>query len=66
MEPTNKQKHLLKLIQLATKDKEWAKVSSVVWSLLQDMPKELVELKEDGDAGWAKLTHEGKTVLAWT
>lgn len=58
--------HLLRLIRKDADSDGWAKVSSVVWPLVQKLPEELVELRPSGDAGHVKLTEAGNTVLDWT
>lgn len=58
------QKHLLRLMLKDKQPDGWAKVSTVIWPLIENLPRELVELHPDG--GFAKLTDAGETVVLWT
>jgi hypothetical protein len=62
----SKDRHLLTLIRKDRNAEGWAKVSAVVWPLVQTLPGELVDLKESEDGGFVKLTDDGETVLDWT
>lgn len=62
------QKHMLRLIRQGADQEGWAKVSKLLWPLVNDLSKELtglIELKPAEDGGFAKLTSEGETVLKW-
>lgn len=63
---TPSQKHLMRLIYRDMDKTGWTKTSSVVWPLFQNLPSELVELRAEADFGYARLTHEGETVLIWS
>lgn len=59
------EKHFLRLIAKGEeKNGGWAKVSAVIYPLVQRMPSELVE-HEPTDDGWgrARLTNQGRSVL---
>ena len=59
-------KHLLRLVRQGKDNEGWAKVSGVVWPLVQKLPSELVTIEAIGEGGRAKLTDAGETVLDWT
>lgn len=62
-------KHLLRLVRQDQDAEGWAKVSLMVWPLMQKLPSELVTLESTalpGIGGRAKLTGAGETVLDWT
>lgn len=59
-------KHLLMLIMKCRKLDGWATVSDVVWPLMETLPCELVEMRNDANGKFVRLTDTGETVLAWT
>lgn len=59
-------KHLLRLVRQGKDAEGWAKVSSMVWPLVQKLPSELVTIEATETGGRAKLTAAGETVLDWT
>lgn len=63
---TSSQKHLMRFIYRDMDKTGWTKASPIVWPLLKNLPLELVELRLEADFGYAKLTHEGETVLIWS
>ena len=63
-------KHFLRLIVQGRKPDGWTPVSSVVYPLVEKMPKELVELEQVGSdgAGRVQLTQQGQDIfdaMAW-
>lgn len=58
--------HLLRLVQKGRDAQGWAKVSKMLWPIVQGLPSELVELRPSEDGGHMKLTEAGETVLAWS
>ena len=64
------EKHMLRLCAAEADAEGWAKVSSVVFPLLEKMPAGLLELERAGSegAGKARLTQTGRNILnsmAW-
>lgn len=59
-------KHLLRLVRQGKDAEGWAKVSEMVWPLVQSLPTELVTIEATDTGGRAKLTDAGETVLDWT
>ena len=64
MKINNNTAHLLRLIEKEADPLGWAKVSEIVWPLVQSLPSSLVEW--DGLGGKkVRLTQEGKIVVKW-
>lgn len=59
-------KHLLRLVRQGKDAEGWAKVSTVVWPLVQKLPVALVTIESGESGGRAKLTDAGEIVLDWT
>jgi hypothetical protein len=57
--------HLMRLLARDTNAEGWTTVSRQVWPLVVSIPDELRELKPIKDAGFARLTVAGYTVLQW-
>lgn len=59
------QKHFLRLIERDAGNDGWCSVSKQVYPLVRKtMPPELVEHEPVGDEGRARLTDDGKALLA--
>lgn len=61
------ERHILRLVAAGKDDENgWAKVSAPVFPLVNQMPKELVEIEQvEAGGGRARLTQEGTVVLKW-
>lgn len=59
------EKHFLRLIHQGQKCPDgWAKVSDVLYPLVDKLPKELVECHQDGASqGRARLTKHGEAIV---
>lgn len=57
------QKHILRLTKRDAGLDGWAKVSKQLFPHIQDLPKDLVELKETDDGGFIRLTERGHAVV---
>jgi len=59
--------HLLRLIRNRNdKNTEgWTPVSNQVWPFVAKLPRQLCLIQETEDGRFAKLTHDGETVLDW-
>jgi hypothetical protein len=64
-----KHKHIMRLLDRDKKEDGWASVSEALYPVLSKaMPSDLVEFREVGGVGSARLTDEGCSVLramAW-
>lgn len=58
-------KYLLRLIHKDKKPDGWTSVSKPVWPFILELPRELTEVIEVGEAGIVRLTEKGETVLDW-
>lgn len=58
--------HLLRLIQSESKGDGWAKVSDIVWPVIQDLPRDLVETSVHDGVKVCRLTEAGEIILDWT
>lgn len=56
-------RHLLRLVNKGKQDDGWAPVSSVVLPLIQELPEELRELKENDGHHFVRLTEKGEAVV---
>jgi hypothetical protein len=59
----------LNLMRLTRRDGDgdgWARVSSVVWPAVGDLPDELVEKRPSDDGGHIRLTEAGRVVLRYS
>lgn len=65
MKLSHGEEHLLRLIQKEEDVDGWAKVSKQVWPLVEKLPSQLCELRATEDGGFARLTHDGITILNW-
>jgi hypothetical protein len=57
--------HILNLAKKEAKEDGWARVSDVVWPLLEKVPAELLDREPDANGGRCRLTHDGQVVLKW-
>ena len=60
---TYNEKVLLVLIRKSQNHEGWAGVSSMMFPLVEKLPKELIELKTNEAGGWVKLTEAGNTIV---
>lgn len=58
--------HLLRLAMKGAAEDGWAKVSAVVWPLIEKLPDDLLEKRPSDDGGHVKLTDHGETVLFYS
>ena len=65
MKLTAGQMHLLRLIKRGKDADGWTSVSENVWPFVENLPSKLCELRKAGKGGFARLTHDGETVLEW-
>lgn len=56
------EQHLLDLIVQGRMEDSWSRSSKIVLSLVRKLPQELVEIKEDGELGYVRLTTKGQEV----
>lgn len=68
MELDSGQRHFLRLAQAegGKAPDGWAKVSAVVWPLMESMPSDLIELRPSDDGGFARVTDQGVAVLMYS
>lgn len=57
--------HMLRLAAKGAGPDGWAKVSKLVWPMVQRLPGDLVETREDGSGFYVRLTEGGSAVVAY-
>ena len=60
------QRHLMDLANREANLDGWAKVSKVVWPLIEKIPTELLEKAPSDDGGLVRLTSTGAAILRYT
>jgi hypothetical protein len=65
---TDEARGIMRVLGRSPKDTDgWAKVSSIVWPLLEPVPAELMEREGDAtNGGRARFTEKGQTIHDYT
>jgi hypothetical protein len=68
MKLSDNQLHLLRLCAKGMKENDgWAKVSAMVWPLIEKLPGDLIEIMPGLDgSGLARLTDRGDAVITYS